>query len=307
MALTDNIAHYWKLDESSGNASDSVGSVTLTNTNTITYSSGKINNGANLVALSNHRFVASSFTITAAFSISFWMYRTSAWVGGYMFSSPTVSSTACIQITVRTDDNKIAYSNFINEVVSASTVAATTWTHVVVTSDGTNSVIYINGSSDATSSSVGHTSSAQTYNLGRRSDNDTAYYDGSLDEVGIWDRALTSGEVTSLYNSGTGSQYPFVTNYPLTAGVGSFTLTGNDAGLLFGRNLVAGVGSFTLTGIDVLFSLGKGMIASVGTFVLTGIDAALRYSGWTNRSKTTDTSWTEETKNSSTWTNIDKN
>ena len=46
MALTDNLVSYWKLDESSGNAADSVGSNTLTNTNTVTYSAGKINNGA---------------------------------------------------------------------------------------------------------------------------------------------------------------------------------------------------------------------------------------------------------------------
>lgn len=44
MALTDNLVSYWKLDESSGNASDSVGSNTLTNNGTAGYASGKINN-----------------------------------------------------------------------------------------------------------------------------------------------------------------------------------------------------------------------------------------------------------------------
>ena len=32
---------------------------------------------------------------------------------------------------------------------------------------------------------------------------------GVIDEVGIWDRALTSDEITELYNSGDGLQYPF--------------------------------------------------------------------------------------------------
>jgi hypothetical protein len=30
-----------------------------------------------------------------------------------------------------------------------------------------------------------------------------------LDEVGFWTRALSAAEVTSLYNSGNGLQYPF--------------------------------------------------------------------------------------------------
>ena len=32
---------------------------------------------------------------------------------------------------------------------------------------------------------------------------------GKLDEVGIWIRELTAGEVTQLYNSGAGLSYPF--------------------------------------------------------------------------------------------------
>jgi hypothetical protein len=32
---------------------------------------------------------------------------------------------------------------------------------------------------------------------------------GEIDEVGIWSRALTSGEISDLYNSGSGLSYPF--------------------------------------------------------------------------------------------------
>jgi len=37
----------------------------------------------------------------------------------------------------------------------------------------------------------------------------TAYAEMNLDEVGIWDRALTETEITELYNTGAGKQYPF--------------------------------------------------------------------------------------------------
>jgi hypothetical protein len=34
-------------------------------------------------------------------------------------------------------------------------------------------------------------------------------YNGLLDEVGLWDRALSESEIRSLYNSGKGLAYPF--------------------------------------------------------------------------------------------------
>ena len=66
------------------------------------------------------------------------------------------------------------------------------------------------------------------------------------------------------------------TNYPITASVGAFTLTGIATALSAGMSLVASAGAFTLTGIAVVFDSGKGMVATVGTFILTGLDATLQ-------------------------------
>jgi hypothetical protein len=45
------------------------------------------------------------------------------------------------------------------------------------------------------------------FNVGAR---DSIYtFTGSIDEVGFWNRALTSAERASIYNSGTGKAYPF--------------------------------------------------------------------------------------------------
>ena len=33
--------------------------------------------------------------------------------------------------------------------------------------------------------------------------------DGSVDELGLWNRVLTSGEMTNLWNGGAGLTYPF--------------------------------------------------------------------------------------------------
>ena len=75
MALTDNLVSYYKLDESSGNAADSVGSNTLTNTGTMTYGTGKINNGA-VIESGKYLSIAdasqSGLDITGNMSINLW-------------------------------------------------------------------------------------------------------------------------------------------------------------------------------------------------------------------------------------------
>lgn len=60
------------------------------------------------------------------------------------------------------------------------------------------------------------------------------------------------------------------TDYPLTASVGAFTLSGIASGLLQGLQMVASAGSFVLTGIASAFVTGKGFVADTATYVLTG-------------------------------------
>lgn len=63
--------------------------------------------------------------------------------------------------------------------------------------------------------------------------------------------------------------------YTLTCDVGSFALTGIDAGLLAGRRLTADLGTFALTGIDAGILARRLLTADAGSFALTGIDANL--------------------------------
>lgn len=84
-----------------------------------------------------------------------------------------------------------------------------TWTHVVVTHDGSSTAanchIYINGSETTyVTQSNGATpgdNSAQTTYIGNRSDA-ARTFDGRLCEMAVWSSALSSGNVTTLYGSG---------------------------------------------------------------------------------------------------------
>ena len=223
-ALTTNIVSYYKLDESSGNAADSVGGVTLTNNGSATYSAGKINNGVSLSGSASQYLSASdnatTDTPTTAITVAGWYKATSSFV-----SQPIVSKNYSGSWTapyaswlLRVDSSTVIGfglnlgGTFTNYEATVPTMTAGTWYYIVGVYDGSHIYVYLNGVSQGTppaaSGTIGY--STGTLMLGR--DGSAAeVVNGMIDEVGIWSRALTSTEVTQLYNSGAGLQYPFTT------------------------------------------------------------------------------------------------
>ncbi|HNV61388.1 MAG TPA: LamG domain-containing protein [Candidatus Cloacimonas acidaminovorans] len=219
MALVDNIVAYYKLDESSGNASDSVGSVTLTNNNTTTYSTGKINNGA-VFNGSDQSLSATASLVADSWTISFWVKPDDSDISNQtMFAYRPSSGTANIigiegfsSMTVRCilfDSSSFAYKDYRTSL----TLTQNAWNHFAITWNDSSISLYVNGSLDnsvtkAKDGSIAQTNTSRILRLGAETASSN-FYDGSMDEVGIWSRALTSTEITELYNSGNGLQYPF--------------------------------------------------------------------------------------------------
>jgi len=76
-----------------------------------------------------------------------------------------------------------------------------TWYHIACTYDGSNIVVYVDGVSRATlarNGAIGDQTGA-SWNIGRRS-NSELYLSGSIDDVRIYNRALSGAEVSSLYS-----------------------------------------------------------------------------------------------------------
>ena len=86
----------------------------------------------------------------------------------------------------------------------ASTFTDTNWHHFVITFDGTTLTGYKDNSSIASDNSGGTAESGASgtqWNFGYRSSDDDRYLDGDLSDVAIWERVITSGEMTTLFNS----------------------------------------------------------------------------------------------------------
>ncbi len=85
------------------------------------------------------------------------------------------------------------------------------WTFIVATGDGTSMRIYRNG--QVIASGLGDTanygSSGSPFRIGYGVlDSSGNWFDGFIDEVGMWDRALTQSEVLTLYNKGMDAKEP---------------------------------------------------------------------------------------------------
>lgn len=75
-----------------------------------------------------------------------------------------------------------------------------TWHHVSVTWDGTTYLMYIDGTSEGTSDTGGTAPNGNNDGSVRLGSNKTpgAFWDGGIDDVRLWTRAITSGEASSL-------------------------------------------------------------------------------------------------------------
>ena len=82
------------------------------------------------------------------------------------------------------------------------------WAHVGFTYDGTNVKLYADNVVVASTTTSGALTTGSTYSfIMGQSGSGTFFFDGKIDEVGLWTKALTTDEVSDLYNSGAGLPY----------------------------------------------------------------------------------------------------
>ncbi len=88
----------------------------------------------------------------------------------------------------------------------ATTFAPTNWYMITTTYDGTNVRIYIDGTNVGnTTGTINGAGLSPTFS--KRNTLDDSYFDGIIDEIGIWGRNLNTSEITQLYNGGSGITY----------------------------------------------------------------------------------------------------
>ena len=204
----DGLVAYYKLD---GNSNDSVGSNDGTDTD-VSYVAGKINQSGSFNGSTSKISLPSSFyNLVDAWTYSFWIKRNNPGVDNETIYSRWTNSTTGRQIVINFDNSNhlVVDVPYKSGIVTTETFTDSTKYHnYVFTKSGTNYLIYCDGrlsysgtitdtqENSATSPMIGYNTSGGARPL-----------NGLIDEVGIWNRALTPDEITQLYNNGNGLTY----------------------------------------------------------------------------------------------------
>jgi hypothetical protein len=92
---------------------------------------------------------------------------------------------------------------YSSSVISGSAPSLNTWYHVVMVRNSTTVGLYVNGNLSASKSIAGKTPGYGTSNfgayIGRRTGNVPQYFKGKIDDVRIFNRALSTNEISQLY------------------------------------------------------------------------------------------------------------
>ncbi|HNP70950.1 MAG TPA: hypothetical protein PKK15_07580 [Kouleothrix sp.] len=220
-SLHSSLTAYWQMEAASGNRADATGrGNTLTDSGGTTSGVGIIGNAAqfsasNLSIANNADVAGGDVDIT----IAFWLYVPSGGSGfPEIFGVDETLANRNYSAFLNMSTNVLTMQFFRSgptAVTRTITISRDVWQLVIVWHDSVNDLmgIRLNGGADSTVATGGvlQANGTSPLQIGRATSTGTRIPTGSrIDEFGIWRRVLTSGERTTLYNSGAGKTWPFL-------------------------------------------------------------------------------------------------
>ena len=226
--VTNGLIGWWKFDEGGGtNTADSSGNMNsgILENGPSWVLPGRIGSAALSFVCTNHQFVSVSnaaiLNVRSAITIAAWV-NADDWSGNHRFLEKGDSDN---QYMFMADANELRFHlNSVNTLV-APIPPANTWVHVAATWDGATMIIYVNGQPEASCPATGSiptTSNPLVIGAKNGSTTDDDYMNGMLDEVRLYNRALTAAEINTIMH--VGDTFP-VTPAGLVAAPGDAQVT----------------------------------------------------------------------------------
>lgn len=221
MALIDGLISYWRLDESSGTREDIHASNDLADNNTVGNGTGKINGAASFNGSDEYLSCADNAELSFgddALTITAWasadvLDSIRAVVAKWASDGAVATCEYALRVSSSAFTWRVGDGSSNTTVSSSVTLSTGTLYFVAVWHDPAANQIGISVNAQATPDTAAHTTGlldgSASLALGRTGDFAGQYWDGLIDEVGLWGRVLSSSEISQLYNSGSGLAYPF--------------------------------------------------------------------------------------------------
>jgi hypothetical protein len=224
---TNGLVGWWPfngnaIDESVNTNDGTVNGATLTtDRNGIANSAYSFDGIDDWIEIANN--IALNFSINQQYSLSFWFFISNSttnigdaicnWENSYNpysfkvnFSSGDVNANGPIMNAARYGGGTIQNQTTVQSI--NDTVSYNQFNHITLTfSQSTGISYFLNGSFIGNSNINNIATISNNYPLffGRRGISTNRFYAGKLDDIGIWNRALTQCEIADLYNAQFGS------------------------------------------------------------------------------------------------------
>ena len=200
------VTAYYKMED----ATDQTGNYNGTATNVNFNVAGKFGNAGEFNGSSS--YIQTGYTVPAisAYTLSLWFKSTST-LRQYLFSDYNSGGTDVSTRLTLSIDNSGNFvfvlgngsSSWIDGTISASSYLDGNWHNLVLIIDGTSVKLYADGNTtpiaDLTSTVSAGTAGTEPIEIGT-SGFGSYFFNGSIDQVRIFPSALTSDQVTQLYN-----------------------------------------------------------------------------------------------------------
>ncbi len=213
MSLLTGLIHAWRLD---GNANDALGADNGVATG-ITWGAGKLgqcgifpgSNPSGIAIASALNFQTVDWTLAAWIKTTtagaMVLFETFGWLGGSSYAGWVVETDASGLINLYT-----GFGGGITTLTGVTPINDGNWHHVAVTMDSAASYkrsIYVDGVLDATASGLSYqlsTSVTTLIGVNAAVTGGSAWWNGRLDEILHYSRALSGAEIASHWNGGAG-------------------------------------------------------------------------------------------------------
>lgn len=214
--LIDGLVSYWTMDETSGVRYDVHGSDHFTDNNTVGYTAdGVIGNTATFVEASSE-YLSTDFDTTRfsnGLTISLWARLDVTATKQWIMTQRTITDTNDYSVFVNMfyADGKYEFRSGTDSgmcyVINDLPVAIGQWVHIVAVRSEIDDTARLIVNGVAASITCTYEIAMTDDQLVLGSDGTTGQMTADLDEVAIWNRALSDSEVSILYNSGYGLPY----------------------------------------------------------------------------------------------------
>jgi hypothetical protein len=226
LAADANLRAYWTFNSSS--LTSSVNGYILTNINSVTFATGKYLEAASMGASNTNKYLAlgNSVSITSkVLSLSCWVkLQTEISTGAYFFVQH-VNNTTDTYFALQYEYNggnrivnaqmyKVGGGDVSVRASYSISLGTTAWHHLAAVSDGTNFVLYVDGTQRASNTcpangsfTIDNRVNIGAYVIPSLSATPSQYASALIDDVAIFNRALTAGEVSQLASDGGNSGF----------------------------------------------------------------------------------------------------